>query len=81
MAGKNKHDSTPWSLLITLLAVLLTFFIVMPVMGFMYVDLYVLRDALAAKHAALTVEIERTRQLRQEMQRERELERKVAGDN
>ena len=37
---KQKHDNVPWSLLITLLAVLLTFFIVMPVLGFMYMDMY-----------------------------------------
>jgi len=37
---KEKHDNVPWSLLITLLAVLLTFFIVMPVLGFMSMDMY-----------------------------------------
>lgn len=40
MADKQKHESVPWTLLITLLVVLLTFFIVMPVLGFMYLDMY-----------------------------------------
>lgn len=46
MANNEKHESVPWSLLITLIAVLLTFFIVMPVMGYMYVDLVNIREAL-----------------------------------
>lgn len=46
MANNEKHDSVPWSLLITLVAVLITFFIVMPVLGYMYVDLINVRDAL-----------------------------------
>lgn len=40
MANNEKRDDVPWTLLVTLLAVLLTFFIVMPVMGFMYLDMY-----------------------------------------
>lgn len=46
MANNEKHESVPWSLLITLIAVLITFFIVMPVMGYMYVDLVNIREAL-----------------------------------
>jgi type III secretory pathway component EscR len=40
VADKEKHDNVPWTLLITLIAVLITFFVVMPVMGFMYMDMY-----------------------------------------
>jgi hypothetical protein len=50
--------------LITLLAVLLTFFIVMPVMGFMYLDLMHLREATR-------IELERVKKLRREIQEER----------
>ena len=64
MAGKDKHDATPWSLLITLLVVLLTFFVVMPVMGFMYLDMMHLRDATR-------IELERVKKLRKEIQEER----------
>ena len=46
MADNEKHDSVPWSLLITLVAVLITFFIVMPVLGYMYIDLMNVRDAM-----------------------------------
>ena len=46
VANNEKHDSVPWSLLITLVAVLITFFIVMPVLGYMYIDLINVRDAL-----------------------------------
>ena len=40
MDDKEKRDNVPWTLLITLIAVLMTFFIVMPVLGFMYMDMY-----------------------------------------
>ena len=46
VADNEKRDSVPWSLLITLIAVLITFFIVMPVMGYMYIDLVNIREAL-----------------------------------
>ena len=46
MANNEKRDSVPWSLLITLVAILITFFVVMPVLGFMYVDLINIREAL-----------------------------------
>ena len=52
--------SVPWALLITLLAVLITFFIVMPVMGYMYIDLMNLRDA--AK-----IEIRKMKELRRDV--------------
>jgi hypothetical protein len=46
VANNEKRDSVPWSLLITLVAILITFFVVMPVLGFMYVDLINIREAL-----------------------------------
>ena len=49
MANNEKRESVPWSLLITLVAVLITFFIVMPVMGYMYVDLLNIREALVTE--------------------------------
>ena len=64
MADKEKHDNVPWTLLITLLAVLITFFIVMPVLGFMYMDMY------NATNAAI-YEVKKMKQLRREMQQER----------
>ena len=60
MADNEKRDSVPWALLITLLAVLITFFIVMPVMGYMYIDLMNLRDA--AK-----IEIRKMKELRRDV--------------
>jgi hypothetical protein len=58
---KEKHDDVPWSLLITLMAVLLTFFIVMPVMGFLWVDLDNLRYALRS-------ELKKVQTIRRELQ-------------
>lgn len=46
MANDEKRDSVPWALLIAFAAILLTFFIVMPVMGYMYLDLVNIREAL-----------------------------------
>ena len=63
MADKDKHDSVPWSLLITLVAVLITFFIVMPVMGYMYVDLVNIR-------AALVMEVRKAKQINRQLQEE-----------
>ena len=42
VADKQKRDDAdiPWSLIVTLMAVVLTFFIVMPVLAFMYHDMY-----------------------------------------
>lgn len=66
MADKQKRDdeSIPWSLLITLMAVLLMFFIVMPVLAFMYHDMYYATQA--AVH-----EVRKMKQLRREIQIER----------
>ncbi len=66
MANDKKRDdeNVPWSLLITVMAVLLTFFIVMPVLAFMYYDMYV------ATQAAV-VEVKKMKQLRREILEER----------
>lgn len=66
MANDKKRDdeSIPWSLLITVMAVLLTFFIALPIMAFMYWDMY------NATQAAV-VEVKRMKQLRREIQIER----------
>lgn len=66
MANDKKRDNedVPWSLLVTVMAVLLTFFIAMPIMAFMYWDMY------NATQAAI-VEVKRMKQLRREIQIER----------
>ena len=66
MADNKKRDNedVPWGLLITVMAVLLTFFIVMPVLAFMYYDMYY------ATQAAVT-EVKKMKQLRREIQEER----------
>ena len=66
MANDKKRDDedVPWSLLITVMAVLLTFFIVMPILAFMYYDMYV------ATQAAV-VEVKKMKQLRREILEER----------
>jgi flagellar biosynthesis protein FliP len=61
---KRDDENVPWSLLITVMAVLLTFFIVMPVLAFMYYDMYV------ATQAAV-VEVKKMKQLRREILEER----------
>lgn len=70
-AGKEKHDATPWSLLITILVLVLTFFIVMPVMGNLWVDLDALRTALTVKLKRLDMELKRVEQLRRQLEEER----------
>ena len=50
-------------LYITLIAVLITFFIVMPVMGYMYVDLLNIRDALV-------VELKKAKKTNKQLQEE-----------
>ena len=66
MANDKKRDDEdiPWSLLITVMAVLLTFFILLPVMAFMYWDMY------NATQAAVN-EVRKMRELRREIQVER----------
>ena len=66
MADDKKHDyeNVPWSLIVVVLAVVLMFFIVMPVMAFMYYDMYYATQA--AVH-----EVRKMRELRKEIQVER----------
>jgi len=61
---KRDNEDVPWGLLITVMAVLLTFFVVMPVLAFMYYDMYY------ATQAAVT-EVRKMKQLRREIQEER----------
>lgn len=62
-AGAGKRDATPWYLIVAVLAVLVTFFIVMPVMGNLWVDLDALRTSLQ-------VELRRVKELRRQLQDE-----------
>ena len=66
MADDKKHDyeNVPWSLIVVVLAVVLMFFIVMPVLAFMYYDMYYATQA--AVH-----EVRKMRELRKEVQIER----------
>ncbi len=61
---KRDDENVPWSLIVVVLAVLLTFFIVMPIVGFMLWDLYVVKEA--AIH-----EIRKMKELRKEILIER----------
>jgi len=61
---KRDDENIPWSLLITVMAVLLTFFIVMPVLAFMYYDMYFATQA--AVH-----EVKKMKELRREILEER----------
>lgn len=62
-SGKEQRDATPWYLIFAVLVVLLTFFIVMPVMGFMYIDLDTLRTATQ-------IELRKVKELRRQLQEE-----------
>ena len=66
VADDKKHDyeNVPWSLITVVLAVVLMFFIVMPVLAFMYYDMYYATQA--AVH-----EVKKMRELRREIQVER----------
>lgn len=66
MANNQKRDpeDIPWGLLITVMAVLLTFFIVMPIIGFMIYDMHYATQA--AVH-----EVKKMKQLRREILEER----------
>lgn len=66
MANDKKRDNedVPWGLLITVMAVLLCFFIVMPIIGFMIYDMHY------ATQAAV-YEAKKMRQLRKEILEER----------
>jgi len=61
---KRDDEDIPWGLLVTVMAVLLTFFIVMPVVGFMLWDMHVVTQA--AMH-----EVKKMKQLRREILEER----------
>lgn len=66
MADNEKRNSedVPWSLIVVVMAVLLMFFIIMPILAFMYYDMYY------ATQAAVT-EVRKMRELRKEIQIER----------
>ena len=66
MADDKKRDdeNIPWTLLITVMAVLSTFFIVMPILAFMYYDMYY-------AHQAAIIEIRKMKELRREILIER----------
>jgi flagellar biosynthesis protein FliP len=70
VANDKKHDyeNVPWSLIVVVLAVVLMFFIVMPVLAFMYYDMYYATQA--AVH-----EVRKMRELRKEIQIERMYDR------
>lgn len=66
MADDKKRDdeNVPWSLIVVVMSVLLMFFIIMPILAFMYYDMYF------ATQAAVT-EVRKMRELRKEIQIER----------
>jgi len=61
---KRDDENVPWSLIVVVLAVVLMFFIVMPILAFMYYDMYFATQA--AVH-----EVRKMRELRKEIQIER----------
>jgi len=61
---KRDDENIPWSLLVTVMAVVLMFFIVMPVLAFMYYDMYF------ATQAAVQ-EVRKMKELRREILEER----------
>jgi len=61
---KRDTEDVPWSLITVVLAVVLMFFIVMPILAFMYYDMYYATQA--AVH-----EVRKMRELRREIQIER----------
>ena len=70
MANSEKRDdeNVPWSLIVVVLTVVLMFFIVMPILAFMYYDMYFATQA--AVH-----EVRKMRELRREIQVERMYDR------
>ena len=66
MANNQKRDAedVPWSLIVVVMAVLLMFFIVMPILAVMYYDMYIV-------HQAAIHEVRKMKQLRKEIQTER----------
>jgi hypothetical protein len=61
---KRDDENVPWSLIVVVLTVVLMFFIVMPILAFMYYDMYY------ATQAAVT-EVRKMRELRKEILIER----------
>ena len=61
---KRDDENVPWSLIAVVMTVLLMFFIVMPILAFMYYDMYFATQA--AVH-----EVRKMRELRREIQIER----------
>jgi hypothetical protein len=66
VANNEKRDAedVPWSLIVVVLTIVLMFFIVMPILAFMYYDMYFATQA--AVH-----EVRKMRELRKEIQIER----------
>ncbi len=66
MANDKKRDdeNVPWSLIVVVMAVLLMFFVIMPVLAFMYYDMYF------ATQAAVQ-EVKKMKDLRREILEER----------
>jgi hypothetical protein len=65
---KRDDENVPWSLIVVVLTVVLMFFIVMPILAFMYYDMYYATQA--AVH-----EVKKMRELRREIQIERMYDR------
>jgi hypothetical protein len=61
---KRDDENVPWSLIVVVLTVVLMFFIVMPVLAFMYYDMYF------ATQAAVQ-EVRKMKELRREILEER----------
>lgn len=68
MADNKKRDAedVPWSLIVVVMAVILMFFIVMPILAVMYYDMYIV-------HQAAIHEVRKMKQLRREILEERML--------
>ena len=66
VANNEKRDSedVPWSLIVVVMAVILMFFIVMPILGVMYYDMFIV-------HQAAVHEVKKMKQLRREILEER----------
>ncbi len=66
MANDKKRDdeNVPWSLIVVVMAVLLMFFVIMPILAFMYYDMYF------ATQAAVQ-EVKKMKELRREILEER----------
>ncbi len=66
MANNEKRDdeNVPWSLIVVVLTVVLMFFIIMPILAFMYYDMYFATEAAVQ-------EVRKMRELRREIQVER----------